>query len=444
MSTQGVLTVVVAIVPDRVDALTALLDALQAALDGTSTEPPLIDFSALETVHFARFAVLPANADGARDLVFSTAFDGPEERHLSELCARASAGLAVVFEHCVGFSPEAKATNAVFHRYFVQHRLRHGALHVGYVGRAIGDVADEERVRRFIEQKLDAVQGSAAIPKSRVAIRRKIIDWVKSDALRALLEPRDAPIGPTRVEGWERSAIGGIAIVACLLGGAIVAALLDGIAGVAIYVAALAVSAGVFLIVLRRLEETDPAKTDTDYASGQNHAEDEDFGIRNQLTHLVDVKPGLFRLVLLRAVLFAIELRARFQFYKGDLGGLETIHCAHWLILPGAKPRLLFISNYDGSFERYLGDFIEEAGKGMTAVWSNTVNFPRSRYLLLDGATNERVFKAWTRENQVRTQVWYAALPEISIRNVNDNSTLRDGLRGHMTEEGAEAWLRLL
>ena len=444
MSTQGVLTVVVPIVPDRVDALTGLLDGLQGALDGTSTGPPLIDFPALESVHFARFVVLPASADGARDLVFSTAFDGPEERHLAELCARARTGLTAVFEHCVGFSAEASTTNAALLQYLVQHRLRHGALHVGYVGRAVGDIEDEERVRRFIEQKLDAEQGTVAIPKSSVAIRRKIIDWVQNDALRVALEPRDAPIGPTRVDGWKRSAVGGIAIALGLLGGAVAAALLDGIVGVALYVTALAIAAGILLLVLRHHEETDPAKTDTDYASGQSLAEDEDFGIRNQLTHLVDVKPGRFRLVLLRAVLFAIELRARFQFYKGDLGGLETIHCAHWVILPGTKPRLLFISNYDGSFERYLGDFIEEAGKGMTAVWSNTVNFPRSRYLLLDGATNERVFKAWTRENQVRTQVWYAALPEISIRNVNDNSTLRDGLRGYMTEESADTWLRLL
>lgn len=444
MSTQGVLTVVAPIVPDRVEALTAVLDGLQGALDGTSAGPPLIDFPAVESVHFARFVVLPASADGARDLVFSTAFDGPEERHLNELCARAKAGLAAVFEHCVGFSAEAKTSNAPLLQFFAQYRLRHGALHVGYVGRAVGDVEDEEQVRRFIEQKLDAEQGTSAIPKSRLAIRRKIIDGVKKGALRGMVEPRDAVIGPTRVEGWKRSAVGGITVVLGLLGGAVVAALLDGIVGVGLYVAALAATAGVLVLVLRRLEETDPAKTDTDYASGQNHAEDEDFGIRNELTHLVDVKPGRFRLNLLRAVLFAIELRARFQFYKGELGGLETIHCAHWVILPGTKPRLLFISNYDGSFERYLGDFIEEAGKGMTAVWSNTVNFPRSRYLLLDGATNERVFKAWTRENQVRTQVWYAALPEISIRNVNDNSMLRDGLRGHMTEESAEAWLRLL
>jgi hypothetical protein len=159
---------------------------------------------------------------------------------------------------------------------------------------------------------------------------------------------------------------------------------------------------------------------------------------------VVDVKKGMFRHVLLRLVLAAVELRARFQFYSGDLGGIETIHCAHWLILEGETPRLLFFSNYDGSWERYLGDFIEEAGGGMTSVWSNTVEFPRSRFLLLDGATNERVFKAWTREKQVKTDVWYRAAPDISVRNLNDNSRLRDGLSGALTETEAREWLRLL
>jgi hypothetical protein len=159
---------------------------------------------------------------------------------------------------------------------------------------------------------------------------------------------------------------------------------------------------------------------------------------------LVDVKPGLFRRVLLDLVLHAIELRARFEFYKGDLGGIETIHCAHWVVLDGPRPRLLFFSNYDGSWERYLGDFIEEAGGGMTSVWSNTVDFPRARYLLFDGATKERVFKAWTREKQVHTNVWYRATPDISIRNINDNSRLRDGLTSPMSEDEAKEWLRLL
>jgi hypothetical protein len=246
------------------------------------------------------------------------------------------------------------------------------------------------------------------------------------------------------VEGVVRSGVRVGILASGLLAGGVTSLALGGLLGAGLYVGGIAGAALAIYGVLREHELTEPAKTDTNVERGLEHAEDEDFTIRNQLTHLVEIKPGLFRKWTLAAVLAAVELRARFEFYKGDLGGIETIHCAYWAVLDGPKPRLLFISNYDGSWERYLDDFIEEAGGGMTAVWSNTVEFPRSKNLLEEGVQNERVFKAWTREHQVRTIVWYAAKPDVSIRNVLDNSRLRDGLRGSMTEAQAIEWLRLL
>jgi hypothetical protein len=246
------------------------------------------------------------------------------------------------------------------------------------------------------------------------------------------------------VEGFWPSVAGAGLLATVLVGGGALSFAIGGPYGIGFYVAGIGAAAAVLYGTLRTHEDTEPSKTSTDVEQGLDHADDEDFIIRNQLTHLVEVKPGWFRRSLLRAVLWAIELRARVEFYKGDLAGIETIHCAYWTVLDGARPRLLFFSNYDGSWERYLGDFIEEAGAGMTAVWSNTVEFPRTKNLVSEGVHNERVFKAWTREKQVRTAVWYPAKPDISIRNVNDNSKLRDGLRGSMTEDQARAWLGLL
>src|SRR5262249_54162400 len=99
MVVQGVLTVVSELVPDRVAALTTLLATLDAALDGTGG-PPLVDFRTVGSVHFARFAVLPKNAEGKQHLVLSIAYDGPVERHLDELVDRVGPGLATVYGHC--------------------------------------------------------------------------------------------------------------------------------------------------------------------------------------------------------------------------------------------------------------------------------------------------------------------------------------------------------
>jgi hypothetical protein len=443
METQGVLTVVTEILPDHAESLAELLSDFDRAMKVGSTAP-LVDFRVMDSVHFARFVVLPENG-GKRHLAFSTAYDGPLAVHLTELVKRAQQGLSSIYEHCVGFSADYRRAPASFVAYLETHSVRHGALHVGYVGRTVRDVQGEENLRRFIEEKLDRA-GTSAEHRSALAIREEIIGWVAESEYRWALGPRARPISPFGVDGWRSSAVAGLSalgvLAALLLGGG--AAFAMGPLPFVLYGASVA-GVGFGLVAwLRHHELTEPAKTDADIAHGLEHAEDEDLGVRNQLTHLVDVKKGTFRHVLLKLVLAAVELRARFQFYSGDLGGIETIHCAHWLILEGETPRLLFFSNYDGSWERYLGDFIEEAGGGMTSVWSNTVEFPRSRFLLFDGATNERVFKAWTREKQVKTDVWYRASPDISVRNLNDNSKLRDGLSGSLTEAEAAEWLRLL
>ncbi len=67
--------------------------------------------------------------------------------------------------------------------------------------------------------------------------------------------------------------------------------------------------------------------------------------------------------------------------------------------------RLLFLTNYDGSWENYLDDFIDKAALGLTGIWSNTLNFPRTRFLVLGGARDEKRFKAIARKTQAYTNV---------------------------------------
>src|SRR6201999_2098887 len=103
---QGVLTVVAEVTPERAPPLVSLLSELDAALDGRGG-PPVVDFRALTTVHFARFVVLPPNAAGKTHLAFSVAYDGPGSVHDDELVSRAATGLCEVVAHCVGFPANA-------------------------------------------------------------------------------------------------------------------------------------------------------------------------------------------------------------------------------------------------------------------------------------------------------------------------------------------------
>jgi Dyp-type peroxidase family len=103
----------------------------------------------------------------------------------------------------------------------------------------------------------------------------------------------------------------------------------------------------------------------------------------------------------------------------------------------------LFFSNYGGSWESYLEDFITKAHAGLTAVWSNTIGFPRTRFLFLQGATDGDRFKRWARAKQVPTYFWYSAYPNVTTSNIRNNAMIRQGLAGASTEEEARDWLSL-
>ena len=145
----------------------------------------------------------------------------------------------------------------------------------------------------------------------------------------------------------------------------------------------------------------------------------EDIWVQNHLTTLTNIKPGAFRLRTLKGVLWLINLLAKTVFITGSLGGIPTIHFARWLLIDNDR-RLLFFSNYDGSWASYLGDFVDKANYGLTAVWSNTDNFPPTRFLFFGGAQHIEAFKAWSRYSNEYAAVWYSAYPTASVRNITD------------------------
>ena len=67
---------------------------------------------------------------------------------------------------------------------------------------------------------------------------------------------------------------------------------------------------------------------------------------------------------------------------------MKTIHFARWVFIDG-KRRMFFASNYDGSLESYMDDFIDKVAWGLNLVFSNGVGYPRTSWLVRGGARNE-------------------------------------------------------
>lgn len=162
--------------------------------------------------------------------------------------------------------------------------------------------------------------------------------------------------------------------------------------------------------------------------------------MQNHLASVTIVKAGIFRRTTLQVVLWAANLVARAS-TRGMLSGIPSIHFAHWSLLNGGR-RLLFLSNYDGNWESYLDDFIDKASPGLTAIWTNTMGFPRTRFLVLDGSRDGVAFKAFARTQQTPDAVWYSAYPKLTVRQIDSHSTIREGLARRPEGDVLPGWLR--
>jgi hypothetical protein len=200
-----------------------------------------------------------------------------------------------------------------------------------------------------------------------------------------------------------------------------------------------------FIIQLRTREKRDPEfcpRPAADAVLEMQRLEDHD--VTNQFTALGAVKPGRFRRGLVVVLLVLIDYACRHVFTRGYLARVQSIHFARWVFLDG-KTRVLFASNYDGSHESYMDDFINKVAWGLNLVFSNGFGWPRTDWLIKGGARREQLFKYYQRRHQLPSQVWYKAYPSLTAVDLARNQRIRTGLeRADMNEEQALAWLRLL
>jgi len=200
------------------------------------------------------------------------------------------------------------------------------------------------------------------------------------------------------------------------------------------------------LAILRDIEERDawqnaqplPTRTEREIAAL------EDRSPQNHMGSLVHVKAGGLRSILIGlgltglGLLMRIEARAR----QGYLIDVRTIHFAH-LTLLNNRSRLLFLANFDGSWENYLIDFIEKVQTPVTLVWNPGIGFPPTLFYVFEGVTHGRLFRTWKRGSMAPTLFWFSAYPELSVEQIWRQSRIAAGLRRpRLKEKDAQQWAR--
>lgn len=423
--TGQALTLLHRIKPGRKPALRAYLDSLGTNIGHVAD----FEFEALTLVHFMRWVVVddPHDVDGGT-LMFESNHDETSEAHLRELLERGAPALHRIYAHCAGYPAGGDrldpADVPAVVTFLQEHAIAYEAFHLANHAKSAGRIRDEAAAREAIQLFLNERQrhadwGGLSASEKYDAIRQHLEE---SGLLTVLLEPQ-----PSAPDSSSLAWIGRLAAIALPLAPLLLLAA-PGLAA-----------------VLRAKELNDePAPPGFPPEWVRKLAEREDFQVQNQLTHVVALKPGWFRKLLLRTVLRTINLLARYEYNQGNLGGITTIHYARWVLIEEGR-RLVFFSNYDGSWESYLGDFVDKAHVGLTSIWSNTEGFPRTKWLIGEGATDEDNFKAWTRSHQIPTPLWYSAYPELTVRNIRQNTRICAGLvQKPVGAEALAAWLGCL
>jgi len=432
MTPQDHFLVVAPVAAGKEPALRALLHSMNAEPGIADPSNSVVPFAQFERLHFARLMLLDdaLQADlrvhGVEPVRLPTCLafigdcDGPADEVLVDLARRAGPGLTRVFAHCEGFVGGGDVLGWMRAR-----KRRSAASFVNWVGRSVRQIREESLLQRALAARVP--RRSLAAPGEAERLRRELAGWVAGEigAGRLALTP-DAPTP----FGWQ------LAKLANLVGVPLV-----GIVALPLVI----IGAPVFVFLLRTREERDPEFCPRPRSADLDALlELEDRDVSNQYTALGAVKPGLFRRWLLTVLLVLTSFACRQIFNRGYLARVQTIHFAHWFFFDD-KQRVVFLSNYDGSHQGYMDDFINKVGWGLNLLFSNGVGWPRTRWLVHGGSRIEQSFKYYQRRHQVPTQVWYKAYPGLALVELKRNHRIREGLeQATMSDSQALAWLRLL
>jgi hypothetical protein len=421
MTHQIALTVIAKIKPGETSNLKALLRNIRE----NRQQPSVIGFEKVPNIHFARLFIIdevkdPVGSMIPASLVCLTDADAPLDRHLDDLATITATDLDKIFSYCEGYPAPQARTPASRVAFLRSHSTSSQPFYVNTPGRTVQQILQEDRLRQAISAFLDSRDWTH---RNVMEVRSAIQDFVRCHPdLSWAQSPPEPPELSWQIEELIHKL--GMPLLVLLL----------------LPIIALVLPLG--LILLRIHEERDiPDTSKANPDTVEKLRADEDFGGQNQIIAIGFLKPGLFRQITSILVIFLADYLIRHIYNRGSLSGLNTIHFARWVSMDRRR-RLFFVSNYDGSLESYMNDFIDKAYWGLNAIFSSGDGFPKTRWLFFGGIQDELAYKTFLPTRQIATQVWYSAYPHLSTVNIQNNARIRAGLFSLMGQAQAEEWLQ--
>ena len=417
----------------RTDELRRLLATMNSEPGTANPKNALIPFGQLEELHFARIVVLEdqtlddiTTAYGLPrqnyplSLAFLADFDGDADRFRRKMVALAGNGLQQIFSYCTDFKPGSDLV-----KWMEQHEHPNATMYNNWVGRSMQQIREERALSQTLQEYFG--NGSQYQNTSPEEVRRAAKQFVSQEVGSQRLTL--TPLGKAPLS-WRLRNLAHLIFVPLVL---------------LFFTPLFLLYLPIFLIQLRRREKSDleiAPRPPADYVN--RLARLEDHGVTNQFTAMGSLKPGIFRRWTLVILLWLIQYTTRHIYTRGHLARVPSIHFARWVFIDD-KRRLVFCSNYDGSLESYMDDFINKVAFGLNVVFSNGIGYPRTNWLFFQGAKDEQRFKYFIRRHELPTEVWYNGHAGLTNYDLLRNARIRSGLEQRsMTNAEAGQWLELL
>jgi hypothetical protein len=381
------LTVVVRIKPGEERPLRGVLEEVGAHPETNR----YIRLNETKGTHLANWVILNDPDNGCR-LFFASNYDGELSAYVDELL-KAGPGIDEIFGRCEGYTGRKH-----FLQFVKKNSYRSQTFFVGFQTDSVEKVRAKIAIRQSIESFLDMPDVAAFVNRGGL---KNFLDLIEIVA-----QPhRGVGLGRAGRWLWQKLHDGFFALLL-----------------------ALARAYGDFRVdkhcvsVASSLDPKLPLAPST--LSDADH-----------MTNLIDVKPG-FRIILWLSLAF-MDILARYAFPPGELAGVRTIHFARWALIDGGR-RLLFQSRFDGTWENYMGDFVDNIAWGLDAIWTNTAGYPTAGMVDIDA------FKRFIRDRQFEHIAIYEAYPMESVLNQMRDTEIGAALGGCYDPKALRDWLQLI
>ena len=409
-----VLTVIAKIRPERKQALIQLLKEI--------SERPfhneIIRFRQDLLTHFARWFIIE-NDDIDPLLVWGATYNGDLENYIDHV-AGLSPGLDKIWGKCEGYS-KAKG----FLWFVLKHRRRAPYTFIAFRDESAETIRAKIAVRERLEQFLDLAC---------------VGDYMKDPGVTPFLEDlsRVAYKSPllVRAARW----IGGLLPLMWLyLESNVVDPLIDQIAQV--YVR-LIMPPPPYVVLNTASLNPGQTMTRSQYLQHEEILERNEQelavgygGIRFEQNQVTVVAAIDNKLEVLWAWFTGLFIARAYP--PGELTGTRTIHSLHWAVL-GRLEHAIIMSNYDGSWTNYLGDFRDKMRWGLDGLLVGIGGYPPG------GMSTVYAWEQWFQSARVPCQLFFSGYPEESVENLLRDRAISKALGKDFDLDAVKQWLRQL